>query len=397
MIRVVRLRSILETAETEWDSIVPDSAFFHSHRFIRSIEEAHVQEADFWLLLFYDGQRLVGSAALSAFRVPLDLFTGKAGQALIGFLRRIIPAFLKVPILFCGLPLSIGKHNLLIADPALSGDILHALHREMDDISRARNISFLCVKEFDEDLRPVMDGLVDEGFLRLPSIPYVSLPIRWPSFAAYLGELRHGYRRQIRQNLKKLGWAEPQIDLGRSQRVDPSSPRIVLQPVEAVSADGFHDLYQEVMSRATVKFEILNREFFRRFFALTAGESEILTLTSGDDVLAQALVIHHGPTMTFLLVGLRYERLAAYDVYFNVLIAIVKLAIERGCQKLDLGQTSYYAKQRLGGEGRSIYFYLRSRKRTVQLLLRAFQRALFPETRLRRHRVFKGRGGSLRP
>jgi hypothetical protein len=95
--------------------------------------------------------------------------------------------------------------------------------------------------------------------------------------------------------------------------------------------------------------------------------------------------------MTFLLVGLRYERLATYDVYFNLLAAIVKLAIERGCRRLDLGQTSYYAKQRLGGEGGKIYFYLRSRKRTVRALTWAFQRALFPELALRRQRVFKVR------
>jgi len=391
MIRVARLRSILEIDGTVWDAIVPDSAFFHSHRFIRSVEEARVQEADFWYLLFYDGQRLVGSAALSAFRISLDLFTGKTGQALIGFLRRMAPGFLKVPILFCGLPVSIGKHNLLIADQALSRDILYALHQEMVDISRAENISFLCVKEFDEDLRPMMDGLVDEGFLRLPSIPYVSLPIRWPNFPAYLNELRHGYRRQIMRSLKKLGWTEPLIDLGRSGRGGSASPRIVLEPANAESAEEFYDLYKEVMTRATVKLEILNREFFRRFFVLSTGDSEILSLIAGHEVLGEALLVQHGPTMTFLLVGLRYERLATYDVYFNLLAAIVKLAIERGCRRLDLGQTSYYAKQRLGGEGGKIYFYLRSRKRTVRALTWAFQRALFPELALRRQRVFKVR------
>ena len=397
MIRAVRLRSIFEVDEKIWDAIVPDSAFFHSHRFIRSIEEARVEDADSWYLLFYDGHRLVGSAALSAFRISMDLFTGKAGQALIGFLRKMVPDFLNVPILFCGLPISIGKHNLLIADPALSRDILRALHQEMVDISRAENISFLCVKEFDEDFRPMMDGLVEEGFLCLPSIPYVSLPIRWPSFPAYLDDLRHGYRRQIVRSLKKLGWTEPLIDLGGARHVGSASPRIVLEPANSGAADGFYDLYQEVMKRATVKLETLNREFFRRFFVLTAGELEILSFVAGHEVLAAALLVRHGPTMTFLLVGLRYESLAAYDVYFNLLAAIVKLAIERGCRRLDLGQTSYYAKQRLGGEVGKVCFYLRSRKRTVRVLLKVFKRALFPELAVRRHRVFKAREGGPPP
>ena len=392
MIRVVRLRSILEIDENVWDGIVPEEGFFHCHRFIRSIEEARVQEADFWYLLFYDDQRLVGSAALCAFRVSLDLFTGTTGQILIRFLRRMVPNFLKVPILFCGLPISIGRHNLLIADPDSSDDILRRLHEEMTAISRAENVSYLCVKEFDEQLRPQMDRLVDDGFLRLPSIPYMSLPIRWPSFAAYLEDLRHTYRRQILGSLGKIGWKEPHVELGGAEQAGAASPRIVLQPANLVSADKFYDLYREVMKRATVKLETLNREFFRRFFALMGGEAEILSFMAGNQVLGMAVILQRGPTMSFLLVGLRYDGLQVYDVYFNLIYAILNLAFERSCRKLDLGQTSYYIKQRIGGEGVKVYFYLRSTKKSIHALLRIFRRGLFPDLALRGHRAFKVRG-----
>lgn len=389
MIEVVRLGSIHEIDERVWDAIVPESAFFHTHSFIRSVEEARVHDGCFWYLLFYDGPRLVGSAALAACRISLDIFTGPVGQALIRPVRRMAPGLLSPQFLFCGLPVSIGKHNLQIVDPARSRDVLRALRREMDDISRTEKISFLCVKEFGDDLRPLVDGLIEEGFLRLPSLPYVSLPIRWTRFSAYLGDLRHGYRRQILRSLRKLGWTEPRIGTGGPGRTPSDLPCLVLEPAKAVSADGFSDLYHEVMARAEVKFETLNREFFRRLFARAGEELEVMSFIAGQEVLGQALLVRNGPTMTFLLVGLRYESLSVYDVYFNLLAGIVKLAIDRGCERLDLGQTSYYAKQRLGGESHKIHFYLRPKKMAVRALIKIFGRALFPELVPRRHHVFK--------
>ncbi|MGH7455314.1 MAG: hypothetical protein ACRENG_28435, partial [bacterium] len=208
---MVRLRSIHEVDETVWDSVNAGQDLFHIHRFIRSVEDARVESSRFWYLLFYQCDQLVGTAALSAFVVSLDLFVGGILQKLISRVRRFFPRFLKINILFCGLPISIGKHALAISDLSRQDELIDLLVQEMTKIRRTENIRFMCVKEFLEGEMPMVERLTGYKFFRARSIPYVSMKIRWPDFQWYLAAMRHSYRRQICRSLKKLSQTEPII------------------------------------------------------------------------------------------------------------------------------------------------------------------------------------------
>lgn len=214
-LRVVRFRSIHEVDEALWDSINAEQDLFHTHRFIRAVEDARVENSRFWYLLFYQREELVGTAALSAFVVSLDLFVAGILRKLAGSIRRFFPGFLKIKVLFCGLPISIGKHCLAISDFSRSGEIFDLLVQEMLEIGRAENLRFMCVKEFLEGEMPMVERLAEYRFFRAWSIPYVSMKIRWPDFQSYLTAMRHSYRRQILHGLKKLGQTEPLIHTGR--------------------------------------------------------------------------------------------------------------------------------------------------------------------------------------
>ncbi len=388
-LQVRRFESIHDVEESLWDSINPKGDFFHSHRFIQAVEDAGLAESRFWYLLFYNDNKPVGSAALSAFTVSLDLFLGRTCQRIVGRIRRRFPHFLKLTILFCGLPISIGKHNLVIGTPSYMKDILKGLVQEMQQICTDFKIHFMCVKEFSRHHLPEMDLLTGQGFFRAHSIPYVSLSIRWPDFGAYLAALRHNYRRQVRQSLKKMGDPENKVEIRHCP--PPASPRpgLILGQADVCSAEQFFKLYREVMKKAGVQLEVLNRAFFENLFAKMQDQVEILTFQQGGDVLGAALLCCRGKTMTFLLVGLDYSRRDEYDVYFNLIYGIVKLAIDRKYERLNLGQTSYYIKQRIGGTCLPIYFYLKSTSAPLHFSLKAFKKSLFPEPKVPTLEVFK--------
>lgn len=366
-LEVRRFSSIHEIPASLWDGLIAEEHPYHAHRLIRAVEDARVEQSRFWFLLFYDGDRPVASAVLSAFTVSLDLFLGSALQKLAAIVRRRFPRFLRIDVLFCGLPASFGQSNVLIAD-----GVLEPLVCEMENIARETGLRFLCVKEFKTHELPRLGELERLGFFRGYSIPYMSMDIRWRSFDEYLATLRHGYRRHIRRSMAKLG-----------------SARIVRGGADVVSPRRFFELYSNVMARSETKLEMLNEAFFERLWIELGADLQIIAAVDGGEVLGAALLVKSGTTLNFMLVGLPAARQTPNDIYFNLLYAIVDQAIRQRCDRLNLGQTAYWGKQQIGGEAEEEFLFFKAESPWLHALLHALRRILFPHLRLQSARVFK--------
>jgi predicted N-acyltransferase len=234
-----------------------------------------------------------------------------------------------------------------------------------------------------------MDGLTEHGFFRGHSIPYVSMDIRWPSFESYLSALRHNYRRPIKLTLKRRGQSRPEIVMDPSSFFPAEMPKLIVDGKQACSPQAFFELYLQVMDRAKVKLETLNRAFFEHLYANM--DVRVLAMIKGEQILGAAILIVDGTTMTFLLVGLDYTKRDEYEIYFNLVYGIISLAIEWGCTKLNLGQTSYWLKQRIGGVCIPEYLYFKANHHLVHSCLRTLRSVIFPETALPVPRVFRGK------
>ncbi len=386
-LRVVRYRSIHQIDEGLWDSINSEHDLFHTHRFVRSVEDAEIDGTAFWYLVWYQSERIVATAALSRLVVALDLFLGKTVQNIVSVIRRLFPNFFRVHILFCGLPVSIGKNALTIADLRHVDEVLKSLVEEMTHVACTHRIRFLCVKEFLEEEIEQMNLLDQFGFFIANSIPYVSLHLRWTSFTSYLAEMKHEYRRPVVRSLRKLGLTQPLVH--HSPPSNNEKPYLVISRSADSPKKKFFELYRDVLEHTSVKLEVLNLAFFKSLFRNMDNDMEILSMIKGEDVLGIALLTIEQKTMTFLLVGLDFTQRDRYDVYFNLVYGIIARAIERGCTQLNLGQTSYWVKGRIGGKCSDEYFFLRAENQLIHRLLKWMRPLIFPKTTSRHVQVFR--------
>jgi len=352
------------------------------------VEDGGVENSRFWYLLFYHDDVPVGAVVLSSFAVSLDLLTDKWFQKVVKLLKRWVPHFLRVDILFCGLPVSIGKHTIAIPDMSCSQKVLGLLVREMTEIAREEQIQILCVKEFLEGDRGFIDSMTQYRFFCSPSLPYMNMEIRWREFQSYLAEMRHAYRRPILRSVRKLGESRPVIQR-RIPSTEMEKPVLVLVTPASCPPRRFYELYLEVMKRAKIKLEILNEAFFENIYKNLKNEMEILAVINKGQVLSTAMLTVYKGTMTFLLAGLDYSERDEHDAYFNLLYGIVALAIERGCVCLELGQTPYWVKQRLGAKPTASYLYIREEHWYFNCVLKLFRPFLFPEIKLQRLHIFR--------
>lgn len=389
-LRVCRHSSIHEIPADLWDGLGQDGHQpYHAHRLIRAVQDARVADSRFWVLVFWEGERPVASAVLSAFTVSLDIFLGKGLQKLAALARRRFPSFLRIDVLFCGLPVSLGQSNLVIASSTPTQPVLELLAAEMKTISREEGLRFLCVKEFKASELSEVQGLERLGFFRGHSIPCMTLHLRWRSFDEYLGSLRHPYRRHILRSLAKMGMQRPQVHAFSPDALDDPQPRLVLGGPEVMSPGCFFQLYRNVMARAETRLETLNEAFFERLWLELGQDLQILAAVAGGKILGAALLLKTGTILHFMLVGLPEARETRHDIYFNLVYAICDQAMRQGCRQLNLGQTAYWKKQQIGGEPEDVFLFFKALNPGLHAALRALRRILFPRVLLKSARVFK--------
>lgn len=365
--------SIREIPPDLWDSpLDPDDAPA-THRFVSACEDACVGGATFRYLLFEQDRQPVGWAGLCRMEVSLDLLADPVTRRLIQTGRRVWPDLLKLPILFCGPPVSLGQSWLRLRPPVNAPAVVAALIGGMEDLAPELGARLLCLKEFGEAELPLVEQLASHGCFRAPSLPGCRLDIRWPDLAGYRSALRSGYRRQwdaTRSESERLGWR--------------------IRTVHDVGAvlDTFVPLYDQVMAHAANRLEWLERPFFRRLAHHFEGDLRMLELSQAGQTRAMALLLPTPGTLWFLLAGLDYDSDPGLRCYPYLVSRVVSEAIESGARCVELGQTSLRVKTRFGGRPTPRWFYLKHLGPRTHRWLEKGAGWLFPQSPVPRRRVF---------
>ncbi|HEU4335039.1 MAG TPA: hypothetical protein VFT32_11135 [Candidatus Eisenbacteria bacterium] len=357
----------------EWDSILAEGDHQASARFLRVCRDAAIEDARYRYVRFYHGGRLAATAVLTAMTVSLDLLAPRAVRAVARGARALHPRFLRMPIVLCGLPVSFGASCLRVAPGADGGRVVALLGGAMEEFAEAAGAGLCCVKELTDSERAYADSLLDHGFVRAPSLPGSSLRIEWRDFTAYAAAMRSGYRRQLRASL--------------SARCDKG---LRLRVVDDWSGDvgRIHRLYEEVMDRAEYQLERLPIAFFERLRVEFGPDARVLFLERDGDLEAAAVLLYGPRALTFLLAGIDYARNEKDRAYQNLVAEVVAEAIRRGAARVELGQTSYALKARLGAVTEPRWLYLRHRRAFRHELLRRGAPLLFPDTSVPARHVF---------
>jgi len=145
------------------------------------------------------------------------------------------------------------------------------------------------------------------------------------NFDEYMQSLRSHYRRRLHLALSKgelLQWKQVP-----SQSFDQE----------------LYQLYLQVLHHSDFPLETLGIDFFRECPA------EIYALyDSNQKPVAFVLIAHEEAATTFVFGGMDYDLRDTYDLYYNMMIKVLKQGIASGSKIIDFGQTAERTKRRLG-------------------------------------------------
>ncbi len=168
---------------------------------------------------------------------------------------------------------------------------------------------------------------------------------RFDSLEDYFSSLRSGYRRRL---LKALG-------KGRSLAVKKIR--------NSDFDDSLHRLYLNVLRRSKYPLETLGKDFFRAF------DGEIFVFYEEKKPLAFVALREAGGHMDFVFGGMDYEKRDHCDLYYNMLLQILRVGIERKVTTINFGQTAEASKQRIGCRLSQRYMMAFSGNRVLNRLL----------------------------
>lgn len=357
-----------------WDSVVPDDMIFKTHRFLRAVERSNINDCRFWYVIFSENDKIIANAALFSMSFCLDVIAPYLLKNICSSVRIVFPNFLRLKLLGCGTPVATCTNVISVLENTYFEEVAVSLTQLLFRIARQENIHCILYKEYNQQESKVFDVLLSMGFIKLFSLPTSFLDIRWKSFDEYLKSLRKKYRLFVKNDLIKL-----------------NSPTVVVEVFEdfGAHADELWALYMNVYRKAEVKFEQLTPQFFKNINNYLKGESKTIFIKSNNKIIAFELIIEDKTVLRPLYLGLDYGMNKGLSLYFNSIYQIIKYGTERNKYTIELGQTSYYPKLKVGARIEPLYLYLKFKNPLVQYLLRYPLKLLFPARSYATKNIFK--------
>ncbi len=245
-----------------------------------------------------------------------------------------------------GIPLSVSYKGY-----ACEPKNLDLLSRSLDSIGK------LCI---------VLNGDEDLTLIKGYTLSEYVMHIRWNSMLDYIYALRSHYRYRVLKSLKRLE------HLRFEELTDNHE-----------FSNELYAFYLEVYEKSQHKLEKLTIEFFRTF------PSRIFVIYEKNHSLGFIQLRKQGDELVFMFCGFDHHKNQSLDLYFNMLLFIVRTGIECECKTIRFGQTTEESKAKIGAIERRKSLYIASNNKLLRLLGRNLIRMASYKGYHVKHNVFK--------
>jgi hypothetical protein len=357
-----------------WDEAVTGQSVFMRRDVLRHIETHGPENVQPRYVLIFRGNKPVAALAAQIVSVAGDRLQPQSengnGTQRTGRLRLVKKVLrparqravgrLQENILVAGNLLAWGFHGVAFApdeDPAaLWPAVAEALYR----LRRAHRLSgemdFVIVKDITTG-QSGLKSLERWSYRPLETEPNMVLKIdpSWKSYDDYLAALDSKYRKNCRDQAKKLAAAG-----------------VIIEPLADVPSHSshLHKLYLQVHGNAAVRLMTLPESYLPGLADVLGSDFACHVARRGDETLGFVTVVRDRDTAIGYLIGFDREATAGLPIYLRLLHSTIGDALRWGCVRLSLGRTALEPKAALGAKPEPMRVYVRHRLPMMNWLVR---------------------------
>jgi hypothetical protein len=355
-----------------WDSVTGNGSVFLSRDVLRVIERhgpENIQPR--YAIIFQDDKAVAVVAAQvvtitgERLRRERESTREKTGSRLLQRMLKpamhVATANIKERMLVAGNLLSWGFHGIGFLPGEEPAGIWPGVAEALYRIRRAERLTgetnFVMVKDVTPN-EAGLEALHRFSYRPMETEPNMVLKIEpsWRTYDDYLGALDAKYRRNAKEQVKKLAAAGCAVEQ--------------LSELEG-HAERLHELYLAVHGNAAVRLVTLPRSYLPNFARAAGKNFRCTVIRRGEEILGFVTAIRDGETALGYYIGFDREAAATgLPIYLRLLHATIADAIEWGCKGLSLGRTALEPKAALGARPEAMSVWLRHRVPALNWIFR---------------------------
>jgi len=348
---------------SEWQQIRAscNASIFTDPRFLAAVEIGVKQVEKIWYIVLYDENGApAASTCISLMTVDLVDLADPALARVIRYTPFLSSWLRHWNVLIVGLPIGTGHHTLALAQRSANAQILPVLDRIVCDLATEVRADVIVYKEFGEGDLTWTAPLLDLGYRRIATPPMHFFRPAFEDFSQYCAALKSHYRQQINRSRRKL-------KDGGLEIIVLNDPEEILR----LYTPEVHALYYQMAERATIKIEVLPIEFLHQLTLRLRGEIELIAIRKDSQVVAFGWNIHTQSSYHAMYGGLDYHLNREFDLYFNLIYAMLDCALTKGVARIEVGLGGDAFKSKLGCYSEPLYVFVTGRGPLMSLIVRA--------------------------
>ncbi|MFA5160026.1 MAG: GNAT family N-acetyltransferase [Candidatus Omnitrophota bacterium] len=355
------ITDITRVSPEAWSRVYPQ--VFESYHFFKTLQESGLEQFEWYYVLVYDAEELVGIAPCFLMHYPLDTTIQGPIKSVLLKIKKKSPNFMELRALVCGLPMGQGRIGV-VRD---AGAVVQAICKAMESLAASRKISILGFKDFGLQECEWLNVLQDEGYYKFESMPSTEMAVPFRSFDEYVKTLNRASRDGLKRKLKKIDRATP-------------LPMEIREHLSENELDQVYALYtQTLLSHGEMSFEVMTKDFFRRLSGNMPAQTRYFLWRLNGRIVAFALCFVSAERMTDYYLGFDYALAHDLHLYFTRFRDLMKWCIENKIPVYEMGNTGYEAKRRLGFEFVRLFVYARHLNKFINPFFHLLCRCLRPE------------------
>lgn len=284
------------------------------------------------------------------------------------FLRRTLKPAAKLAtaklderLLVAGNLMSWGFHGIAFATGENPTQIWPGVADALYRIRRSERLmgqtNLVMVKDI-TDSETGLESLRRFSYRPLETEPNMVLAINpaWRNYEDYLSALDAKYRRNSKDQLKKL-----------------TAAGCTIEPLSELNSHSkrLHELYLSVHNNASVRLITLSEHYLPQLASTLGDDFRCTVIRRGENILGFVTTIREGSTAIAYYIG--FDRTVASEglpIYLRLLHTTIGDAISWGCTRLSLGRTALEPKAALGAKPEPMSVWMRHRIPALNWMLR---------------------------
>lgn len=364
--------------EDLWRNLQPANQQLLGFDFLKAVQIFPPVGFNFYYVILEKDGQAVGLSYFQLMDLDLDrsVKTGTRPEHWLGKLRfdimRYIRSFINVKLLVCGNFLTSGDQSYHFVDSKYREEGLKFLVDTSLELLKLVSKQCKALKGvFFKDLPEANTAQVDlfsaEGFLTTHFQPRMLFELNpaWTHFDDYLAAITSKYRVKAKKAMSKI--EDFEIRSMNADEIRTYNEAINLYFNEIISNVSFNAL-----SFPTGYFANLKEELGSKF--------ECFGLFKGGSFIGFYSVVHGNEELEAHYIGMRNDDNKRYKIYYNILLQLTKIGIDRGYKRINFSRTAMEIKSSIGAQGETLNCYYKHPNKLLQFTSVQLYNLLKPDT-----------------